>query len=269
MRYYLHSSTSFSDEKITELFIHFDYAGLGLFYTLLEKLALQEKPIKESVLKKQLFVGKRLEKCWNFMHEIGLISTINGETFNKNVLNFTEKYQIKSEKNKIKISEWRENQKNIKNVTGYEPKCNQRKVNKSKVNKSKDNNIEFLQNSLHQKIIQIHSDFYQQKTGVKYKFSGGADGKAAKELIEYFKGAVNPPTDEKILESFSAVLNFYDRWDEFYQGQLKICQICANLPNIIANIKQVAKKPPENGFMKLREDLLKEIAIDQQNKKLS
>ena len=61
MKYYLHDANSFNDEKITELYINFGYEGLGLFYTLLEKIALQEKPIKTAVLKKQLNVGKRLE----------------------------------------------------------------------------------------------------------------------------------------------------------------------------------------------------------------
>ena len=73
----------------------FGYEGLGLFYTLLEKIAKQEKPVKTSVLKSQLKVGKRLEKCWNFMEEIDIISSNNGETFNKQLLNFSEKYQIK------------------------------------------------------------------------------------------------------------------------------------------------------------------------------
>ena len=54
MKYYLHDTNSFDDEKITELYINFGYEGLGLFYTILEKLAKQEKPVKEIVLKKQL-----------------------------------------------------------------------------------------------------------------------------------------------------------------------------------------------------------------------
>ena len=67
MKYYLHDSNSFNDEKITELYLQYGYEGLGLFYTLLEKLALQEKPIKTNVLKHQLNVGKKLEKVWEFM----------------------------------------------------------------------------------------------------------------------------------------------------------------------------------------------------------
>jgi hypothetical protein len=116
----------------------FGYEGLGLFYTILEKIALQEKPVKTDVLKKQLFVGKRLNKCWNFMEEIGIISSNNGETFNKQLLNFSEKYQIKKQKNAKRISEWRKNQADKENVTRYEHVCNTPKVKESKVKEIKE-----------------------------------------------------------------------------------------------------------------------------------
>lgn len=137
MKYYLHDTDAFNDEKISELFIEFGYEGLGLFYTILEKLAKQEKPIKTNVLKAQLKVGKKLNKCWDFMEQIDLISSNNGETFNKQLINFSEKYKIKSEKNAKRISEWREKQAVKENVTHYESVCNTPKVKESKVNKSK------------------------------------------------------------------------------------------------------------------------------------
>jgi hypothetical protein len=142
MKYYLHDSSSFNDEKITELYLEFGYEGLGLFYTILEKLALQEKPIKTNVLKHQLSVGKKLEKCWRFMEEIDLISSNNGETFNKQLLNFSQKYQVSKEKNAKRISEWRENQAVKENVTRYESVSNSDKVKESKVKESKVNRIE-------------------------------------------------------------------------------------------------------------------------------
>jgi len=139
MKYYLHDSNSFNDEKITELYLEFGYEGLGLFYTILERLALQEKPIKTIVLKHQLNVGKKLEKCWKFMEEIDLISSNNGETFNKQLLNFSQKYQISKEKNAKRIAEWRENQSVSENVTRYKSVSNADKVNRSKVKESKVN----------------------------------------------------------------------------------------------------------------------------------
>jgi hypothetical protein len=142
MKYYLHDSSSFNDEKITELYLEYGYEGLGLFYTILEKLAMQEKPIKTKVLKHQLNVGKKLEKVWQFIEEIDLISTNNGETFNKQLLNFSQKYQVSKEKNAKRIAEWRENQQVSENVTRNEHVSNAPKVNKSKVKESKVNNIE-------------------------------------------------------------------------------------------------------------------------------
>ncbi len=137
MKYYLHDSNSFNDEKITELYLQFGYEGLGLFYTILEKLALQEKPIKTKVLKHQLNVGKKLEKIWSFIEEIDLISSNNGDTFNKQLLNYSKKYQVSKEKNAKRILEWRENQVVSENVTSSEHVSNTDKVKESKVKESK------------------------------------------------------------------------------------------------------------------------------------
>jgi hypothetical protein len=144
MKYYLHDSNSFNDEKITELYLKYGYEGLGLFYTLLEKLALQEKPIKTNVLKHQLNVGKKLEKVWEFMEQIDLISSNNGETFNKQLLNFSKKYQVSKEKNAKRISEWRENQAVSENVTRSELVRNADKVKLSKVKESKVKLIDII-----------------------------------------------------------------------------------------------------------------------------
>jgi hypothetical protein len=143
MKYYLHDSSSFNDEKITELYLEYGYEGLGLFYTILEKLAMQEKPIKTKVLKHQLNVGKKLDKCWSFMEEIDLISTNNGETFNKQLLNFSKKYQVSKEKNAKRISEWRENQQVTENVTRNKNVSNTDKVKESKVNKVNESKRDF------------------------------------------------------------------------------------------------------------------------------
>ena len=145
MKYYLHDSASFSDEKITMLYLEHGYEGLGLFYTILEKLAQQEKPINTRVLKSQLNVGKKLERCWSFIEQIELISSNNGETFSENILNFSQKYQVKKEKNREKISQWRDNQQDKKNVTSNEPSCNAPKVKESKVKEVIELNDEWLE----------------------------------------------------------------------------------------------------------------------------
>ena len=57
MKYYMHDTNAFQDEKVTEIYIKFGYEGVGLFYVILEKLASQEKPIKTLVLKSQLKIN--------------------------------------------------------------------------------------------------------------------------------------------------------------------------------------------------------------------
>ena len=144
MKYFLHDCNAFNDEKVSELFLNFGYEGLGLFYTILEKIGSQEKPIKTVVLKNQLKVGKKLDKCWEFMESLGMISSNNGDTFNERILSYSKTYQIKKEKTKEKISQWRENQLLEKNVTGYELNCNHLKVKESKVNEIEVNRANAL-----------------------------------------------------------------------------------------------------------------------------
>ena len=122
----------------------YGYEGLGLFYTALEKFAQQEKPVKTAVLKKQLNIGKKLEKCWSFMEEIGLISSNNGESFNKQLLKFSENYKIKKEKSAERLKQWRENQQVTENETRSELVRNASKVKISKVKESKDIIEEFI-----------------------------------------------------------------------------------------------------------------------------
>ena len=86
MKYFLHDTNAFSDEKVTMLYIEFGFEAVGLFFTILEKLALQEKPVPELVLKKQLNIKKRLQKQLSFMYEIGILSVKNGDVFNENIL---------------------------------------------------------------------------------------------------------------------------------------------------------------------------------------
>ena len=132
MKYYLHDSNSFNDEKITELFMEYGYEGLGLYYSILEKLASQEKPIKTEVLKSQLKIGKKLTKCWNAMETIGLIHSSNGETFSMRMMDYCETYKKKNQDSAKRTSEWRKNQKDIKNDTHYESVRNAPKEKESK-----------------------------------------------------------------------------------------------------------------------------------------
>jgi hypothetical protein len=94
------------------------------------------------------------------MEEIGLISTNNGETFNKQLLNFSEKFQIKSEKNKIRIAKWRENQALIENVTHSECVRNADKEQLITVNNNKDNIL--LEKESKENLVDIDKNILEQ-----------------------------------------------------------------------------------------------------------
>lgn len=124
MRYFEHDSSALEDEKMALLFIEFGYEGIGLYWSILEKLTKQEKPINTLVLKHQLKVGKKLAKCWKFMESIDIISSNNGETFSKRLTNFIESYQEKKYKTSKRVSQHRENQTDTENVTRYNNESN-------------------------------------------------------------------------------------------------------------------------------------------------
>ncbi|MBD2704434.1 DUF4373 domain-containing protein [Spirosoma sp. BT702] len=144
MKYFLHDTNAFQDEKISELYMAFGYEGLGLFYTTLERLAAQEKPIKTVVLKKQLDVGRRLEKCWTFMESIGLLCTKNGETLSVRMLSYVETYEEKRKKDAERKSQQRDKQGVPKNVRKESRGSHNAKgkVNKDKVNKDNTNDAD-------------------------------------------------------------------------------------------------------------------------------
>lgn len=119
MKYFLHDTNAFADEKVTKVFMKYGYEGVGLFFCVLEKLAFQEKPIETKVLKKQLFVEKKMLPLWRFLFEVGLLEEKDGETFNNRVMNVSEKYVVRKEKSKKRIAEWRANKEEDENVTRY------------------------------------------------------------------------------------------------------------------------------------------------------
>lgn len=233
MKYYLHDSNSFNDEKISLLFIEYGYEGLGLFYTILEKLAQQEKPVLTTVLKHQLKIGKKLNKCWNFMESIDLISSNNGETFNKQLLNFSEKYQIKKEKNKERVSQWRKNQEDTENVTHYKSVRNNPKVNKSKVKESKVSNPV---NGSYKKFVELWFLFYEDKTGLKPKMNA-VNGSKIKSIIKYLED-ISKEKDFTAAQLFEQVLKKWNTLEDWMQKNcLDLNVLDQKLPIIINQFK--------------------------------
>ena len=215
MKYFLHDSNAFNDEKITELFMLFGYEGLGLFYTFLEKIAQQEKPVKTSVLKEQLKVGKRLNKCWNFMESIGIVCSSKGESFNEQLLNFSEKYQIKKEKNRIRIANFRAKQED---VTHYESVGNTPKVKISKVKVSKGINSEEVE--LSSQVQEVLKLFYCFNPTINFgnKTQRSVLGKLIKQLgYERVKTAVDfvaTHREDQYCPTITTPLELQSKWSK-------------------------------------------------------
>jgi len=159
---------------------------------------------------------------------------------------------------------------NYKLITDNEEEFEKFILNLSKPKKQKKDFVSHKCETLHQKIIKIHSDFYLEQITVPYKFSGGSDGAAAKDIINFLTKAVREkkhaePTDQEIADSFQYIFANYDMWDNFYKSQLKLSQINSNLPNIIANIKNPISKKETNSsnISKVEKQILKEIAAEQ------
>jgi len=206
MKYYLHDSNAFNDEKITLLYMKYGYEGVGLFYVILEKLSQQEKPVTEIVLKTQLNIKKKLEKVLQFMYEIDVLSVKNGEVFSETLLNFSEKYQIKKEKTRKRVAEWREKQIDAENVTSYERVSNTPKVKLSKVKLSKVNNIEFDK----------FWNLYDKKIGKKEKIKSKWDKltiEVQEKILDYIPKYIKSQPDKSFRKNPETFFN-NESWND-------------------------------------------------------
>lgn len=251
MKYFLHDSNAFQDEKITELYMQFGYEGVGLFFTILEKLAAQEKPIKTTVLKQQLHVGKKLEKCWKFMETIGLVSSNNGETFNINLLNDSKKYQSKKEQTRERVAKFREKEalspKHEEDVTRYN-----RVSNADKDNISKDN-ISNIKNCKKPKVVDSKeptiykrlTEYWLKVVHPDWDFSA-AKGKALNAIIAKLKTRLEKqdktPTDDLIFNAFKYIC---ENLPDFFQDKdlLFIDSHFNELLTQIKNLNNGTKQP--------------------------
>lgn len=124
MKFFKHNTTSIQEEGLSRVLLEFGYEGVGLYFAIIERLTFAEKPINTEVLKSQLKVGKKLEKIWKFLESLEIIYTKNGETFSKLCENFIETYEENKNKTKKRVSQFRDNQTDKKNVTCYKQNCN-------------------------------------------------------------------------------------------------------------------------------------------------
>ena len=92
--------------------------------------------------------------------------------------------------------------------------------------------------SVYSDCLTVYNNFILERTGVGAKINGVA-GNAMKNIISFFKTQVKhkPDGSQDIVQAFSVIFQYYDRWETFHKNQLNLNQIEFNLINIINSIK--------------------------------
>ena len=169
------------------------------------------------------------------MYKIDILSVKNGEVFSETLLNFSEKYQIKKEKTKKRVSEWREKQKDKENVTGYERVSNARKVKLNKVKLSKVKESKLSEPSLHSVLKNIFEEFYNRgREENLWYYWEGKDGKSLKLLIPKLKKLCKGQED-KMPDTFRAMLE--KNTDKWINERLAMTLINSKYNEIVRKIK--------------------------------
>lgn len=160
----------------------------------------------------------------------------------------------KKPKSKQNVSEPEANQKHEESKTEAktdqiesEPEANKNKNENSNLNgnvKEKTKPSSDKSDGLTNPFLESYNVFLKKRTGTTEQFS--VAGRAGlKKIITYLKsqvenkhkGAAPEFITEETLKAWQWVLNHFEKWDKFHQGQLKIEQINSNLVNIISSIR--------------------------------
>lgn len=101
--------------------------------------------------------------------------------------------------------------------------------------------------SSYKKCIDIYNSFVLKQTTVKPIFNG-KQGVAMKKLINYFYDNTKdkPPTEQSIFNGFNYVLNNYDKWGKYHQGNFDLCYIHSKIVDIINAILVNSKTTNKN-----------------------
>lgn len=83
--------------------------------------------------------------------------------------------------------------------------------------------------------VDAFMEFYTFRTEMPYYFKA-IDGKAIKDIIRYLEKIAQAKNKDPV-EVWKFILSQYDKWEIFYQKQLKPNQINSNLPNILNNLR--------------------------------
>lgn len=86
--------------------------------------------------------------------------------------------------------------------------------------------------------VGIYFAFIRERTGLNPNFDA-KEGRALKMIIKWIEGNLKEQDKSplNIEKGFKFILDNYDKWEPFYQNQLKLIQINSNIINIVNQIK--------------------------------
>lgn len=120
----------------------------------------------------------------------------------------------------------------------YNNDNNDNNVNNDNKNKELVLSSPAASDGIYPKCMDLYNAFCLTQTSLGAKIDG-MSGKAMNRIITYLKKEVKNKENlsAEVPHAFEYILNNYDKWSKFEQGQLKLTQIDSNLTNIIKSIK--------------------------------
>ena len=110
------------------------------------------------------------------------------------------------------------------------------------------------QQTLFNRCQQIFCDYYTKETGLTYVFEG-KEGKALKELINKVSGLTYPPTDDNVVDSFTAMIQNLPDW--YKQNQFNLPVINSKFNAIVASISKNGKGKQQSGVSQSYKDRIR------------
>lgn len=99
---------------------------------------------------------------------------------------------------------------------------------------------------LRKRCLEMYVFFYETRIGIKPPING-IQMKFLDQIIKYFQGTGKADTDDRVMLAFEMIYKFWDSYPENIKTKYLLNQICYNLPNILAHIKEQHNKPSKLG----------------------
>ncbi len=249
--YFTHDYGARNDPELVKVVMKYGMEGVGVYWCLVEMMYENGGYLLLSECDTYAF-ALRVESdvIGGLVRDTNLFQTTKDKFYSESIIKRLQERDDKSVKaRESAFARWHPDKQDA-NVKRTQCDSNAIKEKKLKEKKLKEKKLKPINPgsgvSLHNSMIKIYSEWYNDKVGVKYPFQGGQDGSAIKAIIVNLRSAISEKnkkeaTDDDVLNGWKFLLDSYDKWESFYQAQLKLSQILSNLANIYINIKGIRK----------------------------